>query len=114
MSGVVMAHTGRQGTGLIERVRSLRTDIAALDPAVVVPAECALLVAELSGLAKACTAAAARAAARVADIGEHRRAGHARPDTWLAAEQGVGLGQAQAALDAVRLIQTHNELGGIG
>jgi hypothetical protein len=86
---------------VVSIARRLRGLLREFDPAVWSGADCALLVAELGAVGKACASAAARAAARAASCGAHREAGFADPVDWLARESGSSLGAAAAALRTV-------------
>jgi len=68
--------------------------------------ECAAIVEELALTDKAARAAVARAAVRAGRCGGYRSRGFAGTQDWLAAAWGSSLHEAQAALEAVRAVES--------
>ena len=90
---------------LVDEVRSMRGRLADVDPALLLPGDCATLVDELAGLGKACAAAVARLGARAAAGGAHRGRGFLDPADWLAAATGSSSTGAKRNLEAVAAIE---------
>ena len=83
----------------------MRGRLADVDPALLLPGDCATLVHELAGLGKACAAAVARLAARAAEGGAHRGRGFLDPADWLAAATGSSSTGAKRNLDAIAAVE---------
>src|SRR2546423_385545 len=83
----------------LEALRALRQALARFAPEVFSGEDCATLAEELGRTEKACAAARARAAARVAEAGAHRRRGYGNAVDWVARTGGSSAGQARAVLD---------------
>jgi hypothetical protein len=87
--------------GLIERVASAAGELASFDPDRYTGAQCADLSEEFAKLAKAAETASARAAARAAACGEHRKRGFADAQDWMAATAGSSRREAREALTTI-------------
>ena len=82
--------------------KELRDELAAAEPAWFSGEECAFLAQAVATTEKACGAARARFAARAADCGEHRKAGFADPEDWLARMAGSSAPKARADMNTAR------------
>lgn len=85
--------------------RALRDALRHLEPEALSGDDCASLVEELGLTEKACGAARARAAARGAQCGAHRRRGHTDAVDWLARTGGSSAGQARAGLGTAAALE---------
>jgi hypothetical protein len=87
--------------GLLEIARAFRQALAGFDAAPVPGEDCIAVVEQLALTEKACAAARARAALRVAECGRHREEGFADAVDWLAYTSGSSWGAARSALETV-------------
>lgn len=83
---------------LLERCRSLRSELVRFDPALFSGQDCRALAEELARTEKSCAAARARAAARVAECGSFREGGFDDAADWLSRKTGSSRGDANAAI----------------
>lgn len=97
--------------GLLERCRAVRAELATFDPALVSGDDARVLAEELARTEKACAAARARAATRVADCGAYRTAGFADTAEWLARSSGTTRGTAGAELGVATAVGRCPETG---
>jgi hypothetical protein len=89
----------------VERLWSLRDELASFEPGVYETDSCARLAEALSSAARACDAAALRAAARASDAGEHRQRGFTDARDWIAAMAGSTTSEARDALHTINAIE---------
>ncbi|HUP68616.1 MAG TPA: DUF222 domain-containing protein, partial [Acidimicrobiales bacterium] len=89
---------GAGGPGVLERCQGLRSELVRFDPALFSGDDCRVLAEELARTEKACAAARARAAARVAECGSFRQGGFDDAADWLARKTGSSKGEANAAI----------------
>jgi len=92
--------------GLVAAARCLRAALGDFDPGLYSGPDCAGLVEELAATEKACAGARIRAAARGADCGAHRGAGHADATEWLARAAGSSRGAARAELEVAKALES--------
>lgn len=83
---------------LLERCKSLRAELVRFDAALSSGEDCRALAEELARTEKACAAARARAAARVAECGSFRQGGFDDAADWLSRNTGSSRGEANAAI----------------
>jgi hypothetical protein len=82
-------------------VDSFVAALADFDPQRYSPDHCVTIVESLARVEKACAAARARAASRVAAAGAHRTLGFANPAEWLAQQTGSSSAEADRDLQTV-------------
>ena len=96
---------------LLEAAATLRTALAAFDPAVVSGEDAALVAEHLAVTEKACAAARARAAVRSAECRSHERRGFGDAADWMARVAGSSRGEAQTALAVASAVGRDTPLG---
>lgn len=84
----------------------LRSELVRFDPALFSGDDCRVLAEELARTEKACAAARARAASRVAECGSFRRGGFDDVADWLARKTGSSKGEANAAIKTAEAAET--------
>ena len=89
----------------VERLTCLREELASFEPAVYETDACARLAEALSAAARACDAAALRAAVRAVEAGEHHQRGFADPRDWVAAMAGSTTSEARDSLHTINAIE---------
>ncbi|HEX8770655.1 MAG TPA: DUF222 domain-containing protein [Acidimicrobiales bacterium] len=87
---------------LLDRVRLLVGELAALEPGLFSGDDCRVLAEQLSVASKACAAAGARVVARAASCGAHRGVGYRDAEQWLARAGGTTAADAASALEVAR------------
>lgn len=85
---------------------------ANFEPDELTPAACADVAEVLARTEKACAAARARAAARAARDGEHRRRGFADAEDWLSKQTGSTMGRARTEIETARDAEKHPAIAG--
>ncbi|MGH9155639.1 MAG: hypothetical protein ACRD1K_07395, partial [Acidimicrobiales bacterium] len=73
---------------LLQAAATLRRELARFDPSLVSGQDCVAVVEQLAATGKACAAAEARAAVRVAACHAHGGRGYRDPADWLARAGG--------------------------
>jgi hypothetical protein len=86
------------GVPVVQAAEAFRAALAGFDPAVISGQDCVAVVAELATVEKACAAARAAAAFKVAACGTQRALGHRDPAGWLAQVCGSTKGRAEQEL----------------
>ena len=92
--------------GISELVDELCSALVAFEPSRWSGSDCADLAERLARGAKACAAASARAAARATECGAHRDRTDASAPEWLARVSGSSAGEARAALETVKQLES--------
>ena len=92
--------------GLGDAARELRRALAGFDPALVSGETAAALAEDLARTAKACEAAAVRAAARASECQGHKFRGYADARDWMARISGSSSGRARRALELAATLES--------
>ena len=85
----------------VARLRSLREELAAIEPERFETSACTEQVEELAALEKSCSAAAIRVARHASSCGAHRAQGFVSPQDWVAKVTGTTSSAAREALRTV-------------
>src|SRR4051794_30676737 len=94
---------------LVAEIERWRARLASIDAEVLSAGACAVLVAALAVLGKACDAARARVAALAEWCGAHAKAGFVDGAEWLAVAAGSSAVEARRAMDAASALPAGSE-----
>ena len=108
MAAVAMVD-GIETPSLVLAARALEDALFGLDPRLLSGKDAAKGVEVLARTVKICNAKRAQLAARAAECGEHRKAGHSRPADWLAKTTGTSTGEARRDLELAAKLEDHPE-----
>jgi hypothetical protein len=98
--------------GVLDIAKALRAALVSFEPALHSGTDCATFVEELAATEKACAAARARAAARVAECGVHKDRGFGDATEWLARTAGTSAPEAKRAMETAAGLEALPDVAG--